>query len=100
MQEFISGALMMGLAVAGGFFLRFYRQTNDRLFAYFAVAFWTLALSRIALALVTSANEVRPLFYLLRLAAFVMILAAIVDKNRVRAPRHRGGGPGSDRLPG
>jgi hypothetical protein len=89
MQEFISGALMMGLAVAGGFFLRFYHQTHDRLFAYFAVAFWTLAVSRIALAIVPSADEVRPLFYLLRLAAFVMILAAIVDKNRSRTPQQR-----------
>jgi hypothetical protein len=97
MQDFISGALMMGLAIAGGFFLRFYRQTADRLFAYFAVAFWTMAVSRVALALVPSADEVRPLFYLLRLAAFVMILAAIVDKNRSRAPRRTRARPGPGR---
>lgn len=96
MQDFTSGALMMGLATAGVFFLRFYRQTRDRLFAYFALAFWTLAASRIALAMVPSADEVRPMFYLLRLAAFVIILAAIVDKNRGRAPRRRRPAPAPD----
>ena len=82
MHAFISGALMMGQVVAAGFFLRFYRVTRDRLFLLFAIAFSILAISRIALALAEAPDEVRPLFYLLRLLAFIVILVAIVDKNR------------------
>jgi hypothetical protein len=86
-QAFISGALMMGQVVAAGFFLRFYRVTHDRLFLLFAVAFSILAASRVALALAEAPDEVRPFFYLLRLLAFVVILVAIVDKNRVERGR-------------
>jgi len=76
---FLSGFLMMGYCVASLFFLRFWRQTRDRLFAWFAAAFATLALQRAVLSL---AVEPADAVYLLRLAAFAMILVAIVDKNR------------------
>jgi hypothetical protein len=81
---FLYGATAMGAAVAGLFFLRFWRRSGDRLFAGFAVAFWLLALNWALLALTDPANESRWLFYLLRLAAFCLILFAIVDKNRRR----------------
>jgi uncharacterized membrane protein YoaK (UPF0700 family) len=97
-NAFISGALMMGLAVAGCFFLRFYRDTGDRLFLFFAIAFLVLAASRVALACAAAPDEVRPSFYLLRLLAFAMILVAIVDKNRAerRAPSYRPPGGGRE----
>ena len=82
MNVFLSGALMMGQVVAAGFFFRFYRVTRDRLFLLFSLAFATLAVSRVALAMAEAPDEVRPLFYLLRLLAFIVILVAIVDKNR------------------
>ena len=91
MNDFISGALVMGYVVAGLFFLRFWKQSRDRLFAWFALAFWVLAVQRISLSLLTS--EVRGgeqlaegqlFFYFLRLLAFVLILIAILDKNRSR----------------
>lgn len=84
MDEFLSGAMMMGSAVAGLFFLRFYRQTHDRLFALFGAAFWILALNRMVVAATNLPNEVQPIFYVIRLAAFLLILAAIIDKNRSR----------------
>lgn len=78
----VSGALVAGYAVAGLFFLRFWRDTRDRLFGIFAVAFWLLALQRAALALSADPNGEQVLLYGIRLLAFVLILAAIVDKNR------------------
>lgn len=91
MNELLSGALAMGYAVAGLFFLKFWRQSRDRLFAGFSLAFWILALQRIALAVVTpdvavseKSIEGQMFFYLLRLFAFFLILIAIIDKNRVR----------------
>lgn len=75
---FLSGCLTMAYAVAGLFFLRFWRDSRDRLFAFFAAAFWILAAQR---AIVTLA-DVGDSIYLLRALAFVLIIIAIVDKNR------------------
>lgn len=81
----VSGAIVMGFAVAGLFFLRFWRQTKDRLFLIFALSFGLLGLQRLALALTANAAENNTALYLLRLSAFVLILAAIIDKNRGKA---------------
>ncbi|CAA9333083.1 MAG: hypothetical protein AVDCRST_MAG89-2233 [uncultured Gemmatimonadetes bacterium] len=82
MVQLISGALVAGYLVAALFFLRFRRETGDRLFLAFAVAFAILAGQRLALALIPSSNRSDTIIYGLRLLAFVLILAAIVDKNR------------------
>ena len=83
MLTFVSGAITMGFLLSALFFLRFWRRTRDRLFLLFAAAFALLAVQRAALAGFTGAQveDTMP-FYLLRLAAFVLILVAIVDKNR------------------
>jgi len=78
----VSGALVMGYAVAALFFLRFWRETRDRLFGIFAAAFALLSVQRLALALSTDPNGDQLLLYGMRLLAFVLILAAIIDKNR------------------
>jgi hypothetical protein len=77
----VSGAVTMGYAVAGLFFLRFWRETRDRLFLIFAGAFWLLGLQRLALAFTPDMIEDDTGLYLVRLFAFLLILAAIVDKN-------------------
>lgn len=84
MAEFLNGANLMGAAVAALFFLRFWRQTGDRLFASFALAFTLLGANWLALSLTSPDYEFRPLLYLMRLAAFVLIIAAIIDKNRLK----------------
>jgi hypothetical protein len=86
MVEFLSGVIFAGSLTAALFFLRFWRQSGDRLFAIFALAFAVFALSRLGLAVLDEANEARSWVYLLRLATFVLIIVAIVDKNR-DAPR-------------
>lgn len=83
----ISGALAAGYAVAALFFLRFYRDTRDRLFLYFAVAFGLLSVQRVTLAWASQHDQGTLIYYLVRLAAFLIILAAIIDKNRPRAKR-------------
>jgi hypothetical protein len=85
MNLFISGLLVAGYLVAGLFFLRFWKQSRDRLFALFAVAFWLLAAQRAALAMVEQRSPASAWLYVLRLAAFLLILAAVIDKNRPRA---------------
>lgn len=78
----VSGLLVMGYWVAGLFFLRFWRDTRDRLFGIFAGAFWLLAVQRALLASIDPSPGETVWLYGLRLLAFVLILAAIVDKNR------------------
>ncbi len=87
MSQFISGAITMAYLVAGLFFLRYWKVTRDRLFALFALAFWVLAGQRLALALTTETAENTTVLYVVRLIAFTLILAAIVEKNRSRNPK-------------
>ncbi|HET8796650.1 MAG TPA: DUF5985 family protein [Thermoanaerobaculia bacterium] len=82
MNGLISGALIAGYAMVALFFLRFWVSARERLFALFALAFAVLALQRLALSVTDGSMENQTIFYLLRLAAFVIILIAIVDRNR------------------
>ena len=84
MAQMLMGAIAAGLIVAGLFFFRFWRQTRDRFFLLFAASFWLEAINRVALALLEHADEQEPLFYLVRLVAYGLILAAIWQKNRTR----------------
>jgi hypothetical protein len=68
--------------VAGLFFLRFWRDSRDRLFLFFCFAFWVLALHWLGLFVVRPGEESRHYLYVLRLVAFVLIAVGIVDKNR------------------
>ncbi len=78
---FLSGVFMMGLAVAGLVFLRSWKETGERLFLSFGVAFFLLAIERIPLALFHRMKEPGSLVYVLRLVAFLIILRAILNKN-------------------
>lgn len=80
--QLVSGAIIMGNLVIALFFLRFWRKSGDRLFAFFSLAFLLFAGQRIALALTTQYIENTTFLYLIRLAAFALILVAILDKNR------------------
>lgn len=82
MFAFISGLITMGFLVGGLFFIRFWARTRDLLFAAFAAAFWLLAINQALLALSNLPVEERSWIYLLRLAAFVTIILAVVLKNR------------------
>ncbi len=81
MSEFIAGAIVLGYLVVGVFFLRFWRRTQDSLFAIFALAFFVLAGNGAIVTLSGIEREALSWVYLLRAAAFTLIIAAIVRKN-------------------
>jgi Fe2+ transport system protein B len=83
--DFIVGFTAMGCFVAALFFARFWRSTGDRFFAWFALGFAIFGANRVALGFLSEESEARPALYIVRLVAFVVILAAIAEKNR--APR-------------
>jgi hypothetical protein len=58
-----------------------WRELHDRFFLLFATAFAVLALHWFLLA-VSDTSEHRPYHYSIRLFAFVLMIAAIVVKNR------------------
>ena len=76
--------------IVGLFFLRSWRDTRDRFFLFFALAFAVEGLNRMALGLTDPAQEDEPYFYLVRLFSFLLILAAIVDKNRKKNSGRQG----------
>lgn len=84
MTTFVAGLLVMGYAVAALFFGRFYRMSRDRLFLFFAAGFALLSLQRMGLAAAALLPMPEIAHYLLRLAAFLLILIGILDKNRAR----------------
>jgi Ni/Fe-hydrogenase subunit HybB-like protein len=61
-------------------FYGFWRDSKDRLFAFFGAGFWILALDRVAVSFIQ--DEYTPFAYLIRLAAFLLIIVAIIDRNR------------------
>jgi hypothetical protein len=66
------------------FFLRFWRQTRDRLFLTFALAFVLMALNSGLPMILNVPSEEQSPYFLLRLAAFVLIIAAVIGKNLKR----------------
>jgi len=87
MSNVILGAIAMASLVAAMFFVRFWRDTHDRFFLLFAVAFALDAITRLTLGLSDVAAEHEPFFFLARLVTFALILIAIIDKNWSREPR-------------
>jgi hypothetical protein len=82
MVEVIVGAVAMAFAVASMFFFRFWRKTGDRLFGWFSLSFFVLAVNRVAMAVAEQQGYQGDYFYWVRLLAFAIILIAILDKNR------------------
>lgn len=75
----------VGLAsVVALFFLRFWQRTGDRFFGLFAAAFAALAVNWFGLAVTDRLDESRTYFFWLRLGSLLLIMAAVVDKNRSR----------------
>lgn len=78
---FFGGALTMGFLVAAVFFLKFWRRTRDTLFLTFAAAFALLAVNQAAPVVFGIPREDQAPVYLLRLAAFALIIGAVLGKN-------------------
>jgi hypothetical protein len=81
MIDFFWGSIATLCAVAALFFLKFWRQTRDGLFAGFALGFGTLSLHWTALTIIHPVSETRHYLFWVRLLAFLFILAAVALNN-------------------
>ena len=80
--SYLSGILTLGYVITATFFLKFWRRTRERLFAWFAASFLMLATQRVLLTVSGEWGERETWIYGLRLLAFVVLIMGIVEKNR------------------
>ena len=78
---FVAGVLTAGFLAVGVYFIKFWRRTKDGLFLAFAAAFSLMALNQAVPVLVEIRSENASFAYFLRLAAFLLIIWAILRKN-------------------
>lgn len=81
MFDFLSGMTAAGFLTAALFFFRFWTRTRDSLFANFGGAFVLLAVSQLLSLASDAPHDDKTWIYLVRLAAFTLLLVAIVGKN-------------------
>ena len=83
-RVFAWGVLAMASLIAALFFLKYWRATHERLFAFFSLAFVGMAANWTVLAIVDHPiDEARQAHaYLIRLVAYVILIVGIIDKNR------------------
>jgi hypothetical protein len=82
MIDFLQGGAAVGAWIVAMFLVKFWRESRDRLLLLFSLAFVVLGLNWALVSVFHPGGETRHLYYLLRLVAFLLILGAILDKNR------------------
>jgi hypothetical protein len=82
LEGFLLGIVVTSSLAVGAFFFKFWRKTRDWLFLGFASAFLIEGLNRLAFLWLDEPNEGTPVVYTIRLFSYLLILAAIVHKNR------------------
>jgi hypothetical protein len=87
LNAFVSGAFMIACVAVALFYFRYWRRTRERLFLVLCAAFAMFAIERGVLAFVPFHLDGRHLIFFVRLAAYVLIIAGIVDKNWPRGRR-------------
>jgi len=83
-EGFLLGVIVTCSFVAAGFFARFWVATRDLLFLGFAAAFALEGLNRMAFLFLDRPNAGDEYIYVVRLLSYLLILAAIANKNRTR----------------
>ena len=83
---FLDGGRVVFSLIIALCFLRLARATHDRLYHAFAASFVLMAVSSTAVGLGLATADWSAYAFLPRLLAFLVIIWAIVDKNR-RAPK-------------
>ena len=88
LATFFAGITCATFFFSGVFFLKFWRASRDSFFLYFCAACWVLSFERIVAAQYDpnlrypDAGSPGPAFYLIRMVAFIIITAAIIQKNK------------------
>lgn len=81
-NNFMTGGNAMACLIISFFFWRYYLKVYDRFFLFFSLAFLSFALERITIVVGQVQSEYFAAIYSIRLAGFVLIILAILDKNR------------------
>jgi hypothetical protein len=81
---FLLGMIVTCSLIAAGFFARFWLATRDLLFLAFAAAFALEGLNRTVFLFLDQPNVGDEAIYSVRLMSYLLILAAIINKNRAR----------------
>jgi hypothetical protein len=87
MYQLLTGMLMILSLVAALFFALSWRRSGDRFFLIFALAFTLLGIERLILGILNLPESPLLSIYIVRLIAFLLIIVAIVDKNRTALRR-------------
>jgi len=80
-EAFLLGVIATASLTVGLFFCMYWRRSRDVFFLAFAISFTILAFNNASLLSSSHPNEARPSYYLVRLAAFLIIFAGILKKN-------------------
>lgn len=87
--SFFAGFAACAFFASAIFFLKFWRASSDKFFLYFSSACGLLALERVLLLFLLSDShnhshtpEAQIWVYLVRMAAFLVIIWAIIQRNR------------------
>jgi hypothetical protein len=83
-EGFLLGVIVTCSFIAAGFFAKFWIASRDLLFLGFAAAFALEGLNRIAFLFLDQPNVGDGVIYGVRLLSYLLILAAIVNKNRAK----------------
>jgi len=94
MELMLLGAISMASLTGGMIFLRFWKHTGDSFFLWFAVSFGLEGINRAALGLSGDPNEAEPFYYIVRFLSYLLIVIAIVAKNRKTKQRAAPAEPG------
>ena len=86
-DTFLQGSIAACLFICGLMFLRFWRDSKDELFVYFAAAFFMMSINRVVVVMLGAPTEVRGYIYVIRMAAFLLIAIAIWRKNTAKGQR-------------
>lgn len=82
LPAFIAGMQVMVAFIIGVRFLKYWRLSHDPFFVWFAAAFWMFGTGVMIRAFDIGESEHGHLVFLPRLAGYLMILMAILNKNR------------------
>lgn len=82
---FFSGIYMATFLASSLIFFNLWRRVGDRLFLFFSLSCFVLAIERIPLLFVSPTIDDGSWVYFFRLTAFVLILVAVIDTNRVKS---------------
>lgn len=76
------GSLVASCAYAAVLFLRFWHRSRDRFHLFMVASMVLLAANWVAVMSIRLSSEAHSEIYLVRLAAFLVILVGIIDRNR------------------